>query len=164
MQKYKALKAFSLGPDEAKVNYEVDAIFEMEEDGEVTKELLADGSIELAPATEDVDHEITQADLDANPELVTEGVKVGDVIKIPLLVDEADKQKAKEEYEASEKTVAASKEEAPAKVARKFYRNSLIVEEAPRRVGMQTFQHIKTVEGHAFDLTEDEYNKDVTVE
>lgn len=34
-------------------------------------------------APEMVDHEVTQEDLDNNPELVTEGVAVGDVIQIP---------------------------------------------------------------------------------
>lgn len=45
----------------------------------------------------------------------------------------------------------------------KYYRGSLIISEEPRTVGAQTFQHIKTGEGRDYDLTEDEYKKDVTI-
>lgn len=45
----------------------------------------------------------------------------------------------------------------------KLYRGSRILSEEPRTVGAQTFQHIKTVEGNDFDLTEEEYSKEVTL-
>ena len=48
----------------------------------VLKDKLAE---ENAP--EMVDHTITQEDLDANPDLVTEGVKVGDVVQLPKADD-----------------------------------------------------------------------------
>lgn len=44
----------------------------------VTKE-----SDESKTGAELVDHEVTQEDLDTKPELVAEGVKVGDIIKVP---------------------------------------------------------------------------------
>lgn len=37
------------------------------------------------------DHEVTQEDLDKNPELVTNGVKVGDIIQIEVVPDTAKK-------------------------------------------------------------------------
>lgn len=37
-----------------------------------------------AAATEEVDHEVTQEDLDNNPDLIAQGVQVGDIIKIPV--------------------------------------------------------------------------------
>lgn len=128
MQKYKALKEFSTGPDEAKVNYEVDAIFEL------------------------------------NPEVVT---NIDELIKdrvIEVVADEEEKKEPEEEEKKEEPvddTAAAPTEVATPK---KFYRGSLIVEESPRTVGAQTFQHIKIAEGHELDLTEDEYKKDVTTE
>lgn len=41
--------------------------------------LFGDKPVEL------IDHEISQEDLDMNPELVTEGVKVGEVIQLPVV-------------------------------------------------------------------------------
>ncbi len=34
------------------------------------------------PASTTIDHEVTQEDLDTNPDLVAQGVKVGDIIQI----------------------------------------------------------------------------------
>lgn len=41
--------------------------------------LFSDKEIEL------IDHEVSQEDLDNNPELVDEGVKVGEVIQLPVV-------------------------------------------------------------------------------
>lgn len=72
-------------------------------------------------------------------------------------------EEKKEDAPAEEAATAPAEKAAPV-TPKKYYRNSLIVEEAPRTVGAQTFQHIKTVEGHEFDLTQEEYSKDVTVQ
>lgn len=46
-------------------------------------ELIAAITAKLAePAM--MDHEVTQEDLDSNPDLVAEGVKVGDIIQLPV--------------------------------------------------------------------------------
>ena len=54
-------------------------------DGESAEVKPADATVteEKKPEVETVDHEVTQEDLDANPELVEEGVKVGDIIQYP---------------------------------------------------------------------------------
>jgi len=62
--------------------------------------LVKDGFI--APITEDqiVKHTITQQDLDNNPELVDEGVELGEVIELPAdktLTPEEEQEELKEE-------------------------------------------------------------------
>ncbi|MER8472754.1 SAP domain-containing protein [Mesorhizobium sp. M1328] len=47
-------------------------------------ERITDAILSIVDA-EMVNHEINQDDLDNNPDLVTEGVKVGDIIKIPKI-------------------------------------------------------------------------------
>lgn len=157
MQEYKILVPMLVNSAGVELGKEGDVI-ELVPNGDETKSFLEGGAIEAVPATEEVDHEVTQADLDANPDLVTEGVKVGDVIKLPVMTDPEEIAKAKAEYEAAEAVPSAE-----AATPKKYYRGSLIISEEPRTVGAQTFQHIKTVEAHDFDLTEDEYKKDVTI-
>jgi len=118
---------------------------------EIKDEVVVD-----APATEEVDHEVTQADLDANPApakpVPAAAPAVGGQPSIGQVEDAPVQEEAKVDASTTE-----------AVVPQKFYRGSLIVSEEPRTVGAQTFQHVKTVEGHDFDLTEDEYKADVTV-
>lgn len=46
---------------------------------------------------------------------------------------------------------------------KKQYRNSDILNEYPRTVNGHTHHHIRTVEGHEFDLTNDEYAGEVRI-
>lgn len=61
--------------------------------------------LEKASDVKLVDHEIIQEDLDNNPELVSEGIKVGDVVQIPAEDDSkvADEGKPKEDDPDAEK-------------------------------------------------------------
>lgn len=120
MKNFKVLKEFSTGPDEAKVNYEVDAIIELD------------------------------------PEVVT---NIDELIKDGIIEIVADEEEKKDDEAVDTGTVEKQEDIAP----KKFYRGDLIIDEQPRTVGAQTFQHIKTSQGHEFDLTEEEYKKDVTV-
>ena len=73
----------------------------VEEPAAVVESIPDTEVVEEVHATTEVEHEVTQEDLEANPNLVTEGVKVGDVIKLPMLVNEADIEAAKAEHAAT---------------------------------------------------------------
>lgn len=139
MQRYKTLKEFTEGPDEAKVTYEVGAIVEMEAEGDLTKELLANGAIEPAP------------------EVIPSTVSPEEAINAPEPVAPTEVV----EEEKIEEPVAPT--EVAESIPVRLYRGSVILSEEPRTVGAQTFRHIKTAEGHDYDLTEEEYKTEVTI-
>lgn len=62
----------------------IDELFAHKDDTRKTvKEAFDKKAAEFDKPTEDLDFEVTQEHLDANPDLVEQGIKVGDLIKAP---------------------------------------------------------------------------------
>lgn len=168
MQQYKALKDFEVGPEESHTSYEAGAIFDDSNVNLDIPTLISDGTIEAveetsAPKTELVDHEISQEDLDANPELVADGVKVGDVIELPMLVDEEDIAKAKAEHEAPAAPVV---EEVPAETTPDVtlvYKGKKVISTGTETINGVQYQRLALEDGTVVNVAEDEYRREVSV-
>lgn len=166
MQQYKALKDFEVGPEESHTNYETGAIFDDSNINLDIPALLADGSIE---AIELVDHVITQEDLDLNPSLVTEGVKVGDVIGLPPLSDEplTDEQKSEIEKEhpgsfpeVVEPTIVASETTPDATL---LYKGKKVISTTVSAINGIEYQQLILEDSSIVNLTQADYDKEVSV-
>lgn len=161
MQQYKILVGELFGDLEQRypLGKEGDVVTLEQMTEEFIKTCLENGLIEAVPAT--VVEEAAPKGSPENPLSEEEAKEAGiDVEKVKAEAEVVDEVPVEA---AAEETVAAPAVEEVAPAApKKFYRGDLIIDEQPRTVGAQTFQHIKTGQGHEFDLTEAEYVAEVT--
>lgn len=183
MNKYKVLQEFSTGPEEAKVIYEVGAIIELDPAKDDVVSLSEHGMIE-AVVDEVKDEEVKEPVLVdyvvvngpfANQQ--AEVFQTGNAIQFPegdefaanavqagLIMTKAAHDALPPKEEKVEEAAAPT---APAVAGstepRKRYRGKIVLVESDRVVGAQTFKHIRTEEGHEYDLTAAEYQTEVIV-
>jgi hypothetical protein len=60
-----------------------------------------------------IDHVVTQEDLDINPELVLQGVEVGETIQMPVAAEEEEEEEVVEEVEEVKVPVNKNPENLP---------------------------------------------------
>lgn len=164
------------------------AVVELDAEGDVTKELLAAGSIALVPAVEDLP--LTQADFDADPDLIIAGFKVGDerpeadaMTYYTLTQADMDAhsdllagKKAGDTVNlpkdhplvvaAAEAAEAAQKAEAIVEPAattekKKYYRKQEVLIDGMREVEGREHHHITLADGSEMDLSDEEYTAEI---
>lgn len=174
MAKYKALKEFEVGPEESHTVYEQGVVFEDTNVHLDIPTLLADGSIELveeAPMPPMIDYVVVKGPL-AIPEgevfqtgnvvtLVEGDTFAQDAIKLGLIMAKADHDALPKEVVTGTFSPNAGAPTIPPVAGsvepRKRYRGVALMSDTMRTVGAQTFHHIRTEDGHEYDLTDAEY-------
>lgn len=127
-------------------NFEGHAMGDVVDGSEFTDDqvaaLIADGSLEpVAVVVETVTAD--QAYLDANPDMVANGLQIGDEVTVTKAADE----------EAPDNVVVDETTEDP-----RYYQGKQVISDGFREVNGITYHHIRLADGSENDMTDDEYN------
>lgn len=163
MNKYTVVKDFG--------EYKAGDVIEFNQDNfdKTEQELVAEGLV--APEADEVEHEVTQADLDANEYFASLGIAVGTLVPYdPSVVISREEAIAQGiDVDAIEAKIAADKQatddaakeqeqQAEASlVIGKTYAAKIVTSESSRETNGKTYHSITLDDGTTTDITDDEY-------